>query len=157
MKELEIAVSLALAGLQLTPEQQVVVAEAKFVDLVDIGLSLEEIARVKNTTAKEMQRTIAQFASFGDKSEMLSEGHMEPMMDMEQGRDFDYKGSHEAKMTKRQLYHIAKNAGNLHEMLRDGDDLPEWCQSKVAQAEQAIDDVAEYLEYKSLTKMMGES
>jgi len=72
------------------------------------------------------------------------------------GRDFDY-GHGEAKMTKRQLYHIAKNAMMLHESLMDGDDLPEWCQSKISQAEQAVDDVAEYLEYKMLNSMMHES
>ena len=34
MKELEIAISLALAGLRITPEQQIAISEAKFVDLV---------------------------------------------------------------------------------------------------------------------------
>ncbi|MBP04527.1 MAG: hypothetical protein CMA72_07065 [Euryarchaeota archaeon] len=155
MKELEIAISLALAGLRITPEQQMAISEAKFVDLVDLGLSLDEIANLKNATTKEMQRSIAQFASYGDKSEMLSEGHGMHMDNMA-ARDFDY-GSGEAKMTKRQLYHIAKNAMMLHESLMDGDDLPEWCQSKIAQAEQAVDDVAEYLEYKMLNSMMQES
>jgi hypothetical protein len=153
MKELEIAISLALAGLRITPEQQVAISEAKFVDLVDMGLSLEEIATLKNMTAKEMQRSIAQFTTYGDKSEMLSEGHAGITM----GRDFDYKSHGEAKMTKRQLYHIAKNAMVLHDSLMDGDDLPEWCQSKISQAEMAVDDVAEYLEYKMLNSMMHES
>jgi membrane-associated PAP2 superfamily phosphatase len=153
MKELEIAISLALAGLRITPEQQVAISEAKFVDLVDMGLSLEEIATLKNMTAKEMQRSIAQFTTYGDKSEMLSEcadGSMDA------GRDFDY-GHGEAKMTKRQLYGIVKNASALHDMLMDGDDLPEWVQSKISQAEMAVDDVAEYLEYKMLSGMMHES
>jgi hypothetical protein len=156
MKELEIAISLALAGLRITPEQQIAISEAKFVDLVDLGLSLDEIANLKNTTAKEMQRSIAQFTTYGDKSEMLSEGHGGMQLDSMMDRDFDY-GHGEAKMTKRQLYHIAKNAMMLHESLMDGDDLPEWCQSKIAQAEQAVDDVAEYLEYKMLNSMMQES
>ena len=156
MKELEIAISLALAGLRITPEQQIAISEAKFVDLVDLGLSLDEIANLKNTTAKEMQRSIAQFASYGDKTEMLSEGHGGMQLDSMMSRDFDY-GHGEAKMTKRQLYHIAKNAMMLHESLMDGDDLPEWCQSKISQAEQAVDDVAEYLEYKMLKSMMHES
>jgi hypothetical protein len=154
MKELEIAISLALAGLRITPEQQIAISEAKFVDLVDMGLSLEEIATLKNMTAKEMQRSIAQFTTYGDKSEMLSEcadGSMDA------GRDLDYKGYGEAKMTKRQLYGIVKNASALHDMLMDGDDLPEWVQSKISQAEMAVDDVAEYLEYKLLSRMMNES
>ncbi len=66
-----------------------------------------------------------------------------------QGRDFDY-GSGEGKMTRSQLHHIAEYAAELHEMIRDDDDLPEWVQSKVSVMAHNIGKIKHYLEYKIL-------
>jgi hypothetical protein len=71
--------------------------------------------------------------------EMLLEMHDEIPMGYDetvQGQDqeLDYEGY----MTKSQLYKIGEAALKLHDMIEDGENLPEWMQSKIAQAEQMI-------------------
>ena len=53
----------------------------------------------------------------------------------------------EGYMTKSQLFKIGEVALELHDMIKDGQNLPEWAQSKVAQVSQAIDDVYHAMEY----------
>jgi hypothetical protein len=71
--------------------------------------------------------------------EMLLEMHDEIPMGYDetvQGQDqeLDYEGY----MTKSQLFKIGEYALKLHDMIEDGENLPEWMQSKIAQAEQMI-------------------
>ena len=51
-----------------------------------------------------------------------------------QDQELDYEGY----MTKSQLYNIGKAALEFHDMIEDGENLPEWLQSKIAQAEMMI-------------------
>lgn len=68
------------------------------------------------------------------------------------GRMLDYghtkSDSDEGRMMKQTLRDIAVDAYRLHQMLEDGDDLPQWCQYKTAQAQQMVGSVRNYLEYK---------
>lgn len=68
------------------------------------------------------------------------------------GRMLDYghnkSDSDEGRMMKQTLRDIAVDAYRLHQMLEDGDDLPQWCQYKAAQAQQMVGSVRNYLEYK---------
>lgn len=68
------------------------------------------------------------------------------------GRMLDYghtkSDSEEGRMMKQVLRDIAVDAYRLHQMLEDGDDLPQWCQYKAAQAQQMVGSVRNYLEYK---------
>lgn len=68
------------------------------------------------------------------------------------GRMLDYghtkSDSDEGRMMKQTLRDIAVDAYRLHQLLEDGDDLPQWCQYKTAQAQQMIGSVRNYLEYK---------
>ena len=68
------------------------------------------------------------------------------------GRMLDYghskSDSEEGRMMKQILRDIAVDAYRLHQMLEDGDDLPQWCQYKTAQAQQMVGSVRHYLEYK---------
>ena len=57
-------------------------------------------------------------------------------------------GGGTARMAKQHLYQLATTAQSLHDKLDDDDELPEWCQSKIAVAESSIDAVAEHLGYK---------
>ena len=70
----------------------------------------------------------------------------------EHGRMLDYghskSDSEEGRMMKQTLRDIAVDAYRLHQMLKDGDDLPQWCQYKTAQAQQMVGSVRHYLEYK---------
>lgn len=61
----------------------------------------------------------------------------------DQDQELDYEGY----MTKSQLYKIGQYALELHDMINDGDNLPEWMQSKVAQMEKDIGSVKHALEY----------
>ena len=63
-------------------------------------------------------------------------------------------GGGTARMAKQHLYQLATTAQSLHDKLDDDDELPEWCQSKIAVAESSIDAVAEHLGYK-MTKYTG--
>lgn len=70
----------------------------------------------------------------------------EPMHD--EGSEYvDGEYDQEGYMTKSQLYKIGQYAMELHDMIGDGDNLPEWMQSKVAQMSQMISDVKHALEY----------
>lgn len=62
------------------------------------------------------------------------------------GRDLGY--GDEGRMAKSDLYKIANYAQELHEMLRDDDDLPEWVESKITKAAEYMSAVNHYLKYK---------
>ena len=53
-----------------------------------------------------------------------------------QMRSPEYNG--EASMMKSQLFKISNYARELHNMIGDDDNLPEWMQSKIAQIDQMI-------------------
>ena len=80
--------------------------------------------------------------------EMLLEMHDEIPMGYDetvQGQDqeLDYEGY----MTKSQLYKIGEYSLKLHDMIQDGENLPEWMQSKVAQIEKDVGSVYHALKY----------
>jgi len=51
----------------------------------------------------------------------------------------------EGDMAKSDLRSIMANAKELHDMIDDADNLPEWCQNKITLAEDYISTVANYL------------
>ena len=60
-----------------------------------------------------------------------------------QDQELDYEGY----MTKSQLYKIGQYALELHDMIEDGENLPEWMQAKVSQMEKDIGSVKHALQY----------
>ncbi len=70
------------------------------------------------------------------------------------GEVYGHGGS--ARMVKSQLYHIAKNAAELHDILDEKDELPEWVQSKIAVIENNLDAVLDHIEYKHRDHLGGE-
>jgi hypothetical protein len=61
--------------------------------------------------------------------------------------DRDYgQHDHEASMARGQLYHIAKDAIKLIEMIKKGDNLEGWVASKITKAKENISVVADYME-----------
>ena len=75
------------------------------------------------------------------------------------GRMLDYghvkSDSREGKMMKQALYEMSEYSRELHDMLKEDDDLPQWCHYKVAVARACIGKVKHYIEYK-LKKHTGE-
>ena len=72
------------------------------------------------------------------------------------GRMLDYghvkSDSHEGKMARQALYDLAMYGAELHDMLQDGDDLPQWCHYKIATARTNLAKVKHYLRYKLARK-----
>ena len=66
-----------------------------------------------------------------------------------QTRSPEYNG--EASMMKSQLFKISNYARELHNMIGDDDNLPEWMQSKIAQIDQMIGSVKHALEYDQVS------
>lgn len=72
--------------------------------------------------------------------------------DSDTGRMLDYghtkSDSHEGRMMRQALYEMAEYSNQLHAMLSDDDDLPQWCHYKIAVARACVGKVKHYLEYK---------
>jgi hypothetical protein len=70
----------------------------------------------------------------------------------EAGRMLDYghqkSDSNEGRMMRQALYEMAQYAQELHDILDDDDDLPQWCHYKIATARAGLGKVKHYLEYK---------
>ena len=83
-------------------------------------------------------------------SKLISEEHHDS------GRMMDYghtkSDSHEGRMMRQALYDLAVYGAELHDMLNDDDDLPQWCHYKIANARQSLGKVKHYLEYKLFRK-----
>lgn len=71
----------------------------------------------------------------GDSGRMLDYGHVK-------------SDSHEGRMMRQALHQISEYGSELHEMLSDEDDLPQWCHYKIAVARACVSKVKHYLEYK---------
>jgi hypothetical protein len=75
------------------------------------------------------------------------------------GRMLDYghtkSDSREGEMARQALYELSEYSKELHELLEDDDDLPQWCHYKIAVARACVGKVKHYLEYK-LKKHTGE-
>lgn len=93
-----------------------------------------------------------------DITNLDNEGHEDPVAD-DQGRMLDYgkikSDSHEGKMMRQALFQISEYGSDLHDLLSDDDDLPQWCHYKVAVARACLSKVKHYLEYK-IKKHSGE-
>ena len=80
------------------------------------------------------------------------DSHHDDHTSSDHGRMLDYghvkSDSHEGRMMRQALHEIGKYANDLHEMLTDDDDLPQWCHYKVAVARACVGKVKHYLEYK---------
>jgi hypothetical protein len=112
-----------------------------------ITVSREELKQIikeewEREMLLEMQGAEAAHSMLG--SQQAEEfGFDNPPSDMPQGYDESVEGQdqeldYEGYMTKGQLYKIGEAALKLHDMIEDGENLPEWMQSKIAQAEQMI-------------------
>lgn len=80
------------------------------------------------------------------------------MMEAQGGRNLDYgqqmSDAGEGKMFRQSMWTIMNDAQELHEAIQDGDDLPEWCHYKAAEAAHHLSALRDYLIHKL---EMGES
>ncbi len=68
---------------------------------------------------------------------------------MDYGREMS--SSREGKMLKRQLVSMQREAGRLHSLLEDGDDLPGWVQGKITTGLDRLTTARQYIEGKLAT------
>jgi len=54
----------------------------------------------------------------------------------------------DGRMARSNVYNLMKHASMLSQLISDHDDLEPWVQEKIAVATEAIETVAEYLEYE---------
>jgi len=66
--------------------------------------------------------------------------------------EYDYEGD----MAKTQLVTIADAAEELHDMLEDDENLPEWCQNKITKAMDYLDTVRDYMIAKDTDEEPGD-
>ena len=66
--------------------------------------------------------------------------------------EYDYEGD----MAKTQLVTIADAAEELHDMLKDDENLPEWCQNKITKAMDYLDTVRDYMIAKDTDEEPGD-
>lgn len=65
------------------------------------------------------------------------------------------EGDDGSKMTKQQLFTIATLAYKMWEMMDDNEDLDDWMESKIAQAEQSVVSVVKAFMYDEVEESMG--
>ena len=166
--QLELAVTKCLTGAKLTPAELTEVSALCESDLMrSFGCDLYMAETVKLHAKKEMMRLRAQnqFTKMDGlqngngypkkpftRTEYVQEPRKRLKEDRGEGRMMDYghtkSDSEEGRMMKQFLRDMAVDAYRLHQMLEDGDDLPEWCHYKVAQAQGMMQSIRNYLEYK---------
>ena len=82
--------------------------------------------------------------------DILGYGHTDgaaPFEDEEGHMNFEDSDEYEeSSMIKGNLYNVAMQAQELHDMVGDGDDLPEWVQEKIAVSSEMIDVIYDYLQ-----------
>jgi hypothetical protein len=70
----------------------------------------------------------------------------------QKGRQLDYtrpgRLSYEGRSTRKELKRITKYGKKLDEMLRNHDDIPEWCQKKIILAGDYLGSVYHYMDFK---------
>lgn len=93
------------------------------------GAQSKAYSEVEKKHGKEMRNSLETY-------------HKKNMNEEKDEREYDYEGD----MTKTQLKTIIRNAENIHDMLEDDDNLPEWVQSKITLAKDYVVVAANYLE-----------
>ena len=67
-------------------------------------------------------------------------------------KEYDYEGD----MAKTQLVTIADAAEELHDLLEDDENMPEWCQNKITKAMDYLDTVRDYMISKDTEEEPGD-
>jgi len=124
----------------------------RFEDLEDTNISPDEAFQAGKTVAHE------ETAPPAGLDPTLPQGVITKVEDVGPDLDGDGMGPDEpgrklgnggtSRMTREQLHHIAEYAVELWNLLDDEDEIPEWCQSKIAVMGDAISKVKHHLEYK---------
>ena len=107
--------------------------------------------RKKKLTLNEAL-TMEPMAAVIDFANQISGNMNQDYQQHQNGRNFDYgqikSDSNEGEMAKETCLTIIRNAKQLENYLRNSDDIPEWCQTHLAVAEDRLTTVLNYLQSK---------
>ena len=153
--DLAIVKALSKSPLTVDEIEQILDADRKYF-MVEQGLDFVQTSDVKKWAKSEAQRLRA--SEIGKPHELEEGiGKLGKILSEEDlGRLLDYgeikSDSKEGLMAKQDLYKMAEYSTKLHEMLQDGDDLPEWCLKYIYLSSAALSKVYHYLDYKIFRK-----
>lgn len=118
------------------------------------SVSEETLSEAPPNTADAMKRYKAGKAGFTDIAHLKAKGlvaradgtkRKSISEESDKAKQPDYEYDQEGDMAKSDLRSIMANAKELHDMIDDADNLPEWCQNKITLAEDYISTVANYM------------
>ena len=160
-KDLELAVAKSLCYATLTPAELHEISSITEADLIrDHGCDLYMVEKIKQHAKQELfrQRSQNQYTRSEETGGLYPAkpytrtSPINESVHSDSGRMLDYghvvSDAREGRMARGALRNIAVDAYRLHQMLHDEDDLPQWCEYKIAQAQLMMNSVREYLEYK---------
>jgi hypothetical protein len=106
----------------------------------------------KHKQVEEVKEVIVESVEGEEPEVSESEETEDSREEAAQDGEYDFEGD----MAKSQLRVIADAAAELHNMLDDEENLPEWVQSKITLAKDYIDTARDYLKSESMEDDMGE-
>ena len=154
---------------QLLPEESLALIENLTIGdlIIEFGLSVDEAASVlknadiirRKVLAPGFRTGISESKTLSKIRQIIYECACEEMeqqaptqyhpVSSGDGLSFEDSDPHEeAGMIKSNLFSISSKAQQLHDMVGDSDDLPEWVQEKIAVVDEMIDVITDYLTYE---------
>ena len=133
------------------------------------GLTVSEsrkISRLPKHLQAPLRRALIECSCEEEPEEMMMmpfpSGQISSYHPVQSGGALEFEDSdnyEESGMIKSNLYSIMTKAQSLHDTVKDGDDLPEWVQEKIAVCDEYMDVINDYLkyEYKTSKGQIGES
>jgi len=154
---------------QLLPEDSLALIETLTIGdlIIEFGLSVDDAASVlknadiirRKVLAPGFRTGISESKTLSKIRQIIYECACEEMeqqaptqyhpVSSGDGLSFEDSDPHEeAGMIKSNLFSISSKAQQLHDMVGDSDDLPEWVQEKIAVVDEMIDVITDYLTYE---------
>ena len=124
----------------------------KLHNMIDDAAEMESWVAKKIDLAGDYVKKVYNYTE-GEKAGLYDDGGMSEMKKMPKGTGTMYgvkEDAGEGHMSKSTLYHTAKYAIALMDMIKPGDDLEGWVQSKLNKAADYLQGVYNYEEYQKL-------
>ena len=124
----------------------------KLHNMIDDAAEMESWVAKKIDLAGDYVKKVYNYTE-GEKAGLYDDGGMSEMKKMPKGTGTMYgvkEDAGEGHMSKSTLYHTAKYAIALMQMIKPGDDLEGWVQSKLNKAADYLQGVYNYEEYQKL-------
>ena len=108
------------------------------------GQAVSKLGKITNPKKDKPVKPV-QEEGCGDQMHMPAQ---EPQMHQDISMQHHHGDDGESEMAKSQLYRASQYAGELEQMILDGDQLDAWVQAKITKASDYLSSVKHYLQYK---------